>query len=135
MSCSNLDIITNGYLVLTIIDEITPPTAEQAKVGFTVLNDMCANLDADGIRFGWFPQTNLTDTAPLQDQDIRNVKLMFIAELARQYGIDLKSERPQLYDDIDSAVRAQSKRSIEYFDCDLTGLPFSQGGLFGPGRV
>lgn len=135
MSCTNLDIITNGYLVLTIIDEITPPSATQTQLGLTVLNDMAANLDADGTRFGWFPQISVFDQAPLQDQDIRNVKLLFIAELARQFSIDLKAERPQLFDDIDSAFRAQAKRSIECFDSDLTGLPFSQGGLFGPGRV
>lgn len=135
MSVTNLQIITDGYLVLTIIDENEVPTAEQAQVGLTVLNEFLANLQADGIRVGWFPQTDLTVTAPLQDEDIRNVKLMFMGELARRYGIDLSAERPDLADEIDSAVRNQAKRSIEYFDVDLTGLPFSQGGLFGPGRV
>ena len=120
---------------MTIIDEVTPPSAEQAQKGLTILNDMVANMEADGIRVGWYPQTELDATAPLQDQDIRNVKLMFVGELARHYGIDLKAERPTLLDEIDSAVRTQSKRSIEYFDSDLTGLPFAQGGLFGPGRI
>ncbi len=135
MSCSNLDIITNGYLVLTIIDENEVPTAEQAQLGLTVLNEFVANMEEDGVRFGWFPQTSLQATAPVRDADIRNLKLLFVAELARRFGIDLSTERPDLAEEIDSAMRTQSKRSIEYFDSDLTGLPFAQGGLFGPGRV
>jgi hypothetical protein len=135
VSVTVLDIITNGYRVLTIIDEIGVPTPEQAQVGLTVLNEMMASYQKNGIRFGWYPQASLTAQAPIQDDDIRNAKLMFVGELARNYGIDLKTERPKLIDEIDDAMQQQDKRSIKYFQSDLTGLPFSQGGLFGPGRV
>jgi len=135
MSITNIDFITSGYRVLTIIDEEGIPTAAQATVGLTVLNEFMASYQKNGYYFGWYPQTLLPAIAPLQDDDIRNAKLMFIGELARHYGIDLKKEREDLMGDIDDAYQEQAKRSVKTFDSDLTGLPFAQGGLFGPGRV
>ena len=127
-----LEGITAGYRLLTMIDEVTPPSAEQTTVGLEVFNDMMLNLDADGIRLGWYPQNNVANIMPLQDIDVRNVKLLLASELANHYGIEIGQT---LAAKIDAAIRQLSKRAIEYFESDLTGLPFAQGGLFGPGRI
>ena len=134
MSCTNLELITFALRILNVIDEVSGPSPEQTSLAMTVLNDMMANYDADGLRVGWWPQTMsmLTSTCPLQDRDIRDVKILLAEELAMHFGIELT---PTLVSEAEYSYKCIAKRSIEYFESDLTGLPFSQGGLFGPGRV
>lgn len=129
---SVLEIITSAYRQLTMLDELGVPTAEQSAVGLEVLNDMLTNMDIDGIRLGWYPQTVVTAVAPLQDYDVRNVKVLLASDLAAHYGITVPED---LKPKIELAAKQLAKRSIKYIEADLTGLPFSQGGLFGPGRV
>lgn len=132
---TTFDIIEAALRILTVIDEVTSPTAEQSELAIEVLNDMLSNYYVDGIRLGWFPQTLTTYNsipAPLQDYDTRNIKLLFATELAPHFGIEVGQTLLGL---ADAAFKALCKRYIKYFDSDLTGLPFSQGGLFGPGRV
>ena len=127
-----LQVITSAYRQLTMLDEINPPTPEQTQVALEVLNDMMMNFEMDGIHFGWYPQTSAAAIAPLQDTDVRNVKVMLAKELATHWGIEIQ---PTLGERIKEAEEQNSKRSVRYVETDLTGLPFSQGGLFGPGRV
>lgn len=135
MSCTSADIIVDGYRILTVIDANENPSAEQMQIGLAVLNDTLANMDEDGIRVDWYPQTDVTVTTPLRDEDIRNVKLIFASELALRWGVSISQSIPDLVEKIDSAVKALAKRSLDYVDSDLTGLPWAQGGLFGPGRA
>ena len=132
MSDTNLQIITASYEILAVVDEITPPSIEQGNTGLEVMNDMLANMDYDGIRLGWFPQTSLLAIAPLQDQDIGPVKFLLAIDLALRYGI---TPPPEVVQKADAVYKALAKRYVKYVECDITGLPFSQGGLFGPGRI
>jgi hypothetical protein len=127
-----LNLLTSAFRQLTMIDEVGAPSAEQTAVGLEVLNDMMLNMEMDGLHFGWYPQSSATNIAPLQDTDVRNIKVMLAKELATHYGIEIQ---PTLAKKIDEVDEQNSKRSVRYVETDLTGLPFSQGGLFGPGRV
>ena len=132
MSQTNLQIITASLRLLTIVDEITEPSEEQAQSALTILNDMMADFYADGIRLNWYPQTDLSATAPLEDSDIRNIKILLAEELGLHYGIEIT---PSMQGEAKEVYRELAKRYLRYVDADLTILPFSQGGLFGPGRI
>ena len=130
---TNYDIITSAYRLNTIIDEITPPSAEQGQSGLVYINNMMSNLQADlRASLGWYPQTDISAVAPLQDQDVLAVKYLLAGHIALNFGIKIDTD---LAGAIDVFNRALIKRYIDYVDSDLTGLPFSQGGLFGPGRI
>ena len=130
---TNLDIITSAYRLNTIIDEITNPSSEQGQAGLTFLNDTMTNLQADlRANLGWYPQTDTSAIAPLQDQDVLAIKYLLAGNIAINFGIKLEVD---LVGAMDASYRALVKRYIDIVDSDLTGLPFSQGGLFGPGRI
>lgn len=132
MSQTILQIITASLRMLTVIDEITEPSQEQAQAALVVLNDLMADFYADGIRLGWYPQTDTNAVAPLEDADIRNVKILLAEELSLHFGIEIT---PSMQGEAKAVYQELAKRYIRYTDSDLTILPFSQGGLFGPGRV
>jgi hypothetical protein len=128
-----LDIITSAYRLNTVIDEVTPPSAEQGQAALVLINDMMANMQADlTASLGWYPQTDITSRAPLQDQDVMAIKFLLAVHIALNFGIKIEED---LAGASNKAYTALVKRYINYVDSDLTGLPYSQGGLFGPGRI
>lgn len=126
---SNLEIITFSYQKIGVIDENSSPSNEQGIVGLTVLNDYLLNEAADGMRLGWFTQTNLAATAPLRAEDVHGVKLLLCRQLASHYGITIQN--PLLMDDITTAKTQLVKRSLRYSESDLSELSRAQGGPFG----
>jgi hypothetical protein len=126
-----LQIVTEAFQIAGIVDETEAPSAEQGQNGLTVLNDMLANEAADGLRLGWWPQTALSNTAPLRDQDIYGVKLMLAIALAPRYGINLGNDNPLIVALAADAVRQLTKRSLRYFESDLGELQRPQAGPWG----
>lgn len=131
MSQTVLQIVTEAFQLAGIVDETQSPSAEQGVNGLTVLNDMLANEAADGLRIGWYPQTALSNTAPLRDSDIYGVKLMLAIALAPRYGIDLSKDNPVLVAEAVEAIRQLTKRSLRYFESDLGELQRPQAGPWG----
>lgn len=129
MSTSVLEIITYAYQKIGVIDENSSPSNEQGQVGLTVLNNYLLNEAADGMRLGWFTQTNLAANAPLRDEDIHGVKLLLARQLASHYGITIQN--PLLIDDIQTAKTQLVKRSLRYSEADFTELSRPQGGPWG----
>jgi hypothetical protein len=127
-----LDLITDSLRYMNILDQIQSPSAEQGNTALTVLNDLMADMEADGIRLGWYPQTSMGAVVPLQDCDIRGVKWCLASELAGYYGIPLTERQLAT---IDSTYTKLAKRAVKYFESDLTGLPFAQGSGYGCGRL
>jgi hypothetical protein len=125
----NQEIVNFAFWKLNVVDETQVPTAVQASTGLTVLNDMLANQAADGMRLGWWPQTNLAATAPLRASDIEGVKYMLTRALAAHYGITLKDQL--LIALINDAERQLTKRSLRYMESDLGELQRAQGGPWG----
>lgn len=84
---TNLDIITTALRIVNIIDENQPPPSELAAEGLESMNDLLADWEADGIELGYFPQTNLAATSPLEDKDLRGVKYNLALELAGRKSV------------------------------------------------
>lgn len=126
MSASNLEIITFAYQKIGVVDETSSPSNEQGQVAITVLNDYLLNEAADGLRLGWFKQTNLAATAPLRDEDVHGVKMLLCKQLAAHYGITIQN--PQLLEEIQIAKIQLVKRSLRYSEADFSELSRPQGG-------
>jgi hypothetical protein len=132
-------VITAAFQQVGIVDESIAPSALQMQNGLNILNNYLANQQADGMRLGWYPQTNVSATAPLRDQDIWGVQWLLSGQLLLNYGVTLD---PQ--DGVDAAriaaiaeaERMLTKRSIKYFESDLSELSRPEGGPWGgPGWI
>jgi hypothetical protein len=132
MTQTVLQVVTDAYRRSNIVDQISVPSAEQGAVGLSLLNDMLADMAADGVRLGWFPQTSLTNQAPLKDMDLRPVKWLLAAEIMSFFGI---TPTPIQTAEITSANNKLAKRAINYFESSLTGLPWAQADAVGSGRL
>ena len=121
---TNLDLVTNAYRVCGVVDETQSPSPEQGVVGLWRLNNLLADWAADGVNLGWYRQTNLANTAPLQEGDIRGVELCLAGELAGHFGITLEPETVSL---IDTAYTKLVKRTRPYSEANLSELPRPAG--------
>lgn len=126
---TNLDILTDAYRKLNVIDQSQSPSSEQGVVGLSVLNDLLADFIADGVRLSWYTQTNLAATAPLEDSDVRAVKLCLAGSLATEYGLPLT---PELASEIDTAYTKLQKRYLRYVE-SASELPREQSSVDGSG--
>lgn len=126
---TNQEIITYSYQKIGVIDENSSPSNEQGIVGLTVLNDYLLNEAADGMRLGWFTQTNIAANAPLRAEDIHGVKLLLCNQLAVHYGIAIQN--PLLVQEIQTAKTQLVKRSLRYSEADFSEFPRPQGGPWG----
>jgi hypothetical protein len=124
VSATNLELVTYGYLKCNVISEDQSPSPEQGVVGLNVLNDMMANMAADGVHLGWYPQTNMAAVSPLQAQDVGPIKYMLCAALAAHYGIELSQ---LLLAEIGQANTRLVKRALKYSEADMSELPRPQG--------
>lgn len=126
---TNQEIITFAYQKIGVIDENSSPSAEQLQVAITVLNDYLLNQNADGLRLGWFTQTQVSANAPLRPEDVHGVKMLLAKQLAAHYGIAIQN--PVLLDEMQKAETQLVKRSIRYSEADFSELPRPQGGPWG----
>lgn len=124
MSATNLELVTYAFLKLNVFDENSSATPEQGVTALNVLNDMMADMAGNGIRLGWYPQTNLAAVSPLQAQDVGPIKYMLCAALSAHYGIPLGE---LLLTQIGSAFTGLSKRALKYSEADMSELPRTQG--------
>lgn len=129
MPYQNLQVITDAYRIVNIVDENEAPTANQANLALSVMNDMLANEAADGLRLGYFPQTSLQANCPLRDQDFYAVKLMLAKKLAIRFGIEIKDAN--LISEMTESYRQLVKRAIRYTESDLGELQRPQAGPWG----
>lgn len=121
-SVLNLDLVTFAFIKLNVIQENESPSPEQGQVGLETLNDALAELAANGTDLGWFPQTSLAATAPLEESDVRAVKLLLCGELAAHYGIQMD---PVLAGHVESSFAQLVKRYWLYAE-SASELPREQ---------
>lgn len=129
MAILNLTLITDSYRIINVIDELEAPSAAQANLGLSVMNDMLANEAADGLRLGYYPQTSLAASCPLRDQDLYGVKLMLAKKLALRFGIAITDENMKI--EMAESYRQLVKRAIRYTESDLGELQRPQAGPWG----
>ena len=79
---TNLDIITAALGMLNVINENEAPSSELAAKGLLAMNRLLSAWEKSGIELGYFPQTNLAATSPLEDSDLRGVESNLAVELA-----------------------------------------------------
>lgn len=130
MSYTVLDICTDAARIINLISATEQLSAEQGQMALVALNDLMADMYEDGINLGWFPQSALTNTAPLQATDVRCVKLVFAKELALREGLTTTLPR-ELVEEIEEAGEKLAKRTATYFEADMSGLPVPQGAYWG----
>lgn len=126
---TNQEIITYAYQKIGVVDENSSPSYEQGQVGLTVLNDYLLNENADGLRLGWYAQTQISANAPLRPEDVHGVKMLLAKQLAAHYGITIQNQ--QLLEEIQTAKTQLVKRSIRYSEADFSELSRPQGGPWG----
>jgi hypothetical protein len=126
---TNLEIISFAYQKIGVIDENSSPSFEQGQTALTVLNDYLLNEAADGMRLGWFTQTQTSATAPLRPEDVHGVKMLLCNQLAVHYGITIQN--PLLMMEIQTAKTQLVKRSLRYSEVDFSELSRPQGGPWG----
>lgn len=124
MSATNQELVNYGFLKCNVIEDGGTADGQQGITGLNVLNDMLANMSKDGIKLGWYPQTNLAAVSPLQNEDIGPVKYLLTAALAAHYGITLSE---LLLAEIGQANTRLVKSALKYSEADLSELPRTQG--------
>lgn len=129
MTATVNELIEASLRLLNVIDEEETPTPEQAVKTLHILNDMMADAQEDGIELGWYPiaDADLTADAPLQNKDVRAVKLCLAMEAAPHFGIE---PQPSLRELSTDAYAKLAKRAIKVAEADLSGLPLSDASPY-----
>lgn len=83
---TNLDMITDAFRRIGMVDENNSPSAEQGIVGLRCLNQLQAEWIDRGVGFAsWFTQTSLSATLPIPDWAERAVLGALCIELSAEY--------------------------------------------------
>lgn len=138
MAYTNQQIINEAFQAIGVVGDGRTPTPIQSATGMRLLNNGILSEQRDGWKLGWYPQTttNLNSTAPLRDEDIREVILVLASWIAGNYSITIpEAQDPNddaaLSNQIKKAFRLLTKRSLLFTECDLGELSRSQGGPWG----
>jgi hypothetical protein len=126
MSITVIELITDALQEVNVIDANQAPSAEQGVKTLRRLNQMMMQWQLDGIRLGYYPQTDMDATVPIDISDELGVTLNLAVSIAPSYGIEiiesLRMQATTYYD-------ALAKQALQYFESDMTQLPMSD---FGP---
>lgn len=117
---TNLDVITEAMQKANIINEKETPSGTQGEKGLTLLNDLMADWEEDGIELGFYPQTSLSGTIPVDDRHLRGVKYNLARAMAADYGIDLPSETVRI---AELTFDRLAKSTTETFTTDFSHMP------------
>lgn len=122
---TNLDIITEAMRKANILNEKETPSAPQGENGLDLLNDMMSDWEEDGIELGWYPQTSLAGTAPVENQHLRGIKYNLARSMAADYGVDLPMETVRV---AELTFDRLAKSTTEDFTTDFSHMPSGASG-------
>lgn len=135
---TNQQIITAALNLIGVVADGRAPTATQSADSIAIMSDMLLTQQRDGWNLGWYPQTvaNLNTAAPLADESVYDVKLCLCAWLAPKFAVKIPLspdplDEASLSNQIKSAFRRLSKRSLLAVESDLGELSRPQGGPWG----
>lgn len=138
MTQTLLQVITDAFRLIGVVADGQVPTANQQAVALATLNDNLLTQQRDGWNLGWYNQggAQTSAQAPLQDEDVGDVKLMLASWLAPKYGITVQpspdpTDLTALSNQIRAAYQRLSKRSLRFTEADLGELSRPQGGPWG----
>lgn len=84
-----VDFVTDVLRQLSVISEIATPSAEQGQDAVTKLNDLMADLEADGIDRGFNQKATSAENIVLPDGDRAGIKAMLGIRLCEGYGLPI----------------------------------------------
>jgi hypothetical protein len=136
---TNQQIINEALLNVGVVAAGRNPTSTQSNTALTVLNDNMLTQMRDGWwNIGWYPQSQaqLNNAAPLQDQDVGDIKLMLSAWIAPKFGRKIEpspdpNDQSSLAVQIKEAMRRLNKRYLQRTESDLGELSRPTGGPWG----
>jgi hypothetical protein len=129
---TNLDIVKGAYLHLGTVDENQQPSARLGLLGLISLNEMLATLGPDGIRLGWYTQTDLSAEAPIPGASVGDVKYLLAKYVSTKVGRRLDPvEDSVLIDQINAAETRLRRTSLLFGESDLGELQRPEGGPWG----
>ena len=126
MSITVIELLTDALQEINVIDQNEPPSAEQGVKALRRFNQMMADWERDGIRLGYYPQSDMDATVPIGSADELGVTLNLAVSLAPSYGIEITDG---LRVQAATYYASLAKESLQYFESDMTQLPMSD---FGP---
>ena len=124
---TNLDVITDALRKANIINVRETPSDIQGANGLTLLNDMMADWQEDGIELGFFPQTSLSATIPVENKHLRGIKANLARAEAADHGIELSSEAVRI---AELTYDRLAKSTTETFSTDFSHIPRGRRGRF-----
>ncbi len=124
---TNLDVITDALRKANIINVRQTPSGTQGANGLTLLNDMMSDWQEDGIELGFFPQTSLSATIPVEDKHLRGIKANLARAEAADHGIELSSEAVRIAELTHARL---AKSTTEEFSTDFSHMPGGSRGRY-----
>jgi hypothetical protein len=120
---TGIDMITDSLRLINVIRANQSPDAEMGVSSLRALNELMADWQADGIRLGWYPVTDITDELPLAEENERAIKYNLAQELCATYGLD----PPPVVVEIAKATYARlAKLALQTFEESLDQLPIPE---------
>jgi hypothetical protein len=86
---TNLEIVRDALGLLGVLRETEQPSADQGEHALRVLNEMLEQWQAEGVRVGQWPQSDLNATSPLAANTLPCVKAWLAIALSPYYGVAL----------------------------------------------
>ena len=124
---TNLDVITDAFRVAGILNEKSTLSGSKGQTGLTLLNDMMSDWEEDGIELGYFPQTLVSDTIPIDDEHLRGVKYNLARAVSSRFPIEMPPETLRI---AELTFARLAKATTEDFTTDFSHMPTGQHGTF-----
>lgn len=123
---TNIELITQAYRLLNIIDENESPSAEQGVLGLTLLNQMMESWEEEGVKLQYHEQTSQSETFPCAPYTIKGVVGKLAETLAAHFGVPVTPEAARYADD-GYTVILRKVISNALGPVDMSHLPQGEG--------
>jgi hypothetical protein len=117
---TNLEIVQDALEALGIIGETATPSAEQGSHALRKLNQMMEQWEEDGIKLGYFAQTDTTQDCPIPLYAERGVAASLAIFLAPTYGASVSAE---LADQADKGFQTILRKAVKPPEADMSHMP------------
>ncbi len=123
---TNLTIIEDALREVGVIAEIDTASAEQGATTLRKLNQMMEVWKEDGISFGYFGQSDTTDTIPIPDWAELGVTMGLAIAIAPTYGATVSAETIAVAD-ISAGMILRKSLAERLTGLDMSHLPRGAG--------
>lgn len=122
---TNLSVITAAYRIAGVLNLTEVPNAAEGADGLSKLNDMMEDWEEnDGIELGYYPQTSLSATIPVEDKYLRGIKYNLAMAVAADNGFDLTMGNMKIASDTHGRL---AKATTEEISTNMNHMPMGGG--------